>query len=444
MSEWEKMPLDELVQFQKGRKVETGTYGRANYAPYLGAGALTGKTDGYASTFMAVMAAPSDVLMLWDGERSGLVGYNLSGVVSSTVSKLSPTTKIDTAYLYYYLLLNFEWIQNRRTGTGVPHVPKDLGRILKINFPTDLPTQRKIARILQTIDRAMERTEALIGKYQQIKAGLMHDLFTRGLWTREELDRGDHLRTAKEAGLPAVASAKAGQLRPTRQQAPQLYKETAIGWIPKAWSSQILEDLLAPVSNNLRSGPFGSALLKSELVENGIPFLGIDNIHVEEFVRVFSRFVSEKKFRDLFKYSVRPKDVVITIMGTVGRSAIIPNDMEPALSSKHLWTMTFDQDKVFPELVCWQLNFASWVKYWFRKETQGGIMDAIQSKTLRTLKLPVPPINEQEEIKQRYDAISLKLELESLRLTKLQKQKFGLMHDLLTGKVKVQPEGNDA
>jgi type I restriction enzyme S subunit len=41
--------------------------------------------------------------------------------------------------------------------------------------------QRRIAEILSTLDETIEQTEALIAKYQQIKAGLMHDLFTRGV-----------------------------------------------------------------------------------------------------------------------------------------------------------------------------------------------------------------------------------------------------------------------
>lgn len=287
----------------------------------------------------------------------------------------------------------------------------------KIAIPL-LETQHKIASVLQTIDQAIEKTEALIEKYQQIKAGLMHDLFTRGVGAD-------------------------GKLRPPREKAQELYQETPIGWVPKEWSYDFLEKLLAPVANNLRSGPFGSALLKSELVEEGIPFLGIDNIHVERFDESFRRFVSNRKYRELSKYAVRPRDVVITIMGTVGRAAVIPAHIVLALSSKHLWTMTFDQCLVIPELVCWQLNYAPWVKAWFRSETQGGIMDAIQSKTLRTLILPLPSLEEQKLIFERYEAITLKIELERTELNKLVKEKSGLMHDLLTGKVQVgleQPE----
>jgi type I restriction enzyme S subunit len=419
MSKWSSAQLRDLVTFQKGKKVETSPYLLPGYHRYLGASSLSGNDGEYASTYLAVQANTDDVLMLWDGERSGLVGHGLEGVVSSTVSKLTPNGKIASNYLYYFLLNNFEWIQNRRTGTGIPHVSKDLGRILSIDFPTEKNYQRKVALVLETIDQNIGRTKALIEKYQQVKAGLMRDLFVRGI--------GDD-----------------GKLRPSREQGPELYQETDLGWLPLGWRSDTLENVLAIVPNNMRSGPFGSALLKSELVENGIPFLGIDNIHTERFVSNYKRFVSERKFNELKKYAVRRKDVVITIMGTVGRSAVIPENIEKALSSKHLWTMTFDTELVIPELICWQLNFAPWVKSWFRRETQGGIMDAIQSKTLKKLKIPIPPINEQHAIFERYSAITNKIESESDKFSKYNKIKMGLMHDLLTGKKTVSLESAEA
>lgn len=419
MSEWVTKSLGEIVALQKGRKVDTRPHPLEGYGEYLGAGKLSGSFDGYASTFLGVLATESDVLMLWDGERSGLCRTGLSGVASSTVCKLTPTSSIDSLLLYYLLARRFGWIQHRRTGTGVPHVPKDLGRLLFLSYPKLEEEQKKIARILQTIDQAIEKTEALIGKYQQIKTGLMHDLFTRGIGPD-------------------------GQLRPPREQALELYQETSIGWMPKDWGCERLSSLLAPVPNNLRSGPFGSSLLKSELVEDGIPFLGIDNIHVEKFNNDFRRFVSEKKFLELNKYAVRLRDVVITIMGTVGRSAVVPRDIGRALSSKHLWTMTFDSEIVIPELVCWQLNYAPWVQSWFRKETQGGIMDAIQSHTLRTVMLPVIPMEEQQRIFQRYSTINEAITSEQQKLSKLEKEKLGLMHDLLTGTVAVEIEPETA
>lgn len=349
-----------------------------------------------------------------DGENAGTVffrsgQFNCTNVCGTLLPRHNHD--LDLRFLTYHLgriaKRYVSYIGNPKLMNGVM---ASIGIILP---PLDV--QIRIAEILSRIDVTIEKTESLITKYQQIKTGLMHDLFTRGV-------------TAD------------GKLRPPREQAPELYKETPIGWIPKEWGCKTLEQLLAPVGNNLRSGPFGSALLKDELVEEGIPFLGIDNIYTEHFEAKYRRFVSQKKFMELHRYSVRPKDVVITIMGTVGRCCVLPDDIGQALSSKHLWTMTLDQSQVFPELVCWQLNYAPWVLSWFRRESQGAVMDAIQSSTLRTLRIPVPGMPEQEVIIERYLASTSKIESEQSELNKLKKKKAGLMHDLLTGRVLVVSE----
>ena len=320
--------------------------------------------------------------------------------------------KADTAFVFHLLSRELEELKKLNQGTSINGIIRADLEKHPIRIPMSKAAQQKIAAILTSLDAAIEKTEALIEKHQQIKAGLMRDLFTRGV-------------------LPS------GQLRPSREQAPELYRETAAGWFPEDWSAETLESLLAPVANNIRSGPFGSALLKHELVENGIPFLGIDNIHVEEFRRDFKRFVSARKLRELSRYRVRPRDVIITIMGTVGRCCVVPDDLEIALSSKHLWTMTFDVERVIPELIGWQLNHAEWAKAWFRRCVQGGVMDAIQSSTLKTLKLPLPGIDEQRRIFARYEGAQSQVQRSRAQLTKLRQQKLGLMQDLLTGKVPV-------
>jgi type I restriction enzyme S subunit len=331
---------------------------------------------------------------------------------SHHVTRLHLNEQLDPKFLYYLLCTDSYRRSMRKYARGTTVLMLDMAGIkrMPIMYPQSKLMQGNIAGILSTVDTAIEQTEALIEKYQHIKAGLMHDLFTRGV-------------------LPN------GQLRPPREQAPELYQETAIGWIPNEWTLVELESLLAPVPNNIRSGPFGSALLKGELVETGIPFLGIDNIHVECFNDDFRRFVSPKKFTELAKYAVRKKDVIITIMGTVGRCCVVPETVEVALSSKHLWTMTFDLEKVIPRLICWQLNFSAWVKSWFRRATQGGIMDAIQSSTLKRLVLPVPAMDEQLRIDVRYGFLTSRIDSEEQKLRKLRLKKLALMKALFTDKV---------
>lgn len=414
MSEWVEKPLKSLVSFKKGKKVHTSDLELDGYQPYLGASSLVGGEDGFAMPNGGVTCTESDALMLWDGERSGLVGPGKPGVISSTVMRLRPEAEMSGRYLVHCLRDRFEWIQARRTGTGVPHVPKDLGRILNLCFPNEDSEQAAICDVLDAIDTQIETTERIIAKQEQVRAGLMHDLFTRGV--------DEH-----------------GQLRPPRDQAPHLYHQTELGWLPLGWGAPELQSLLAPVPTPMRSGPFGSALLKHELVDSGVPLLGIDNIHVEHFKADFTRFVTRRKFSELARYRVFPDDVVITIMGTVGRCCVIPDGFGEMLSSKHLWTMSLDQSKALPKLVCWQLGHAPWVHSWFRKKSQGGIMDAIQSSTLKQLRLPTPTLPEQRIMSPIYEEATSHIVRMRAEYAKLALQKSGLMQDLLTGNVSVAP-----
>lgn len=408
--EWRSSKLGDLADVRKGkigRVLDVTTQGGL---PYLGASALEGGPSLLADPQRAVLANDNDVLMLWDGERSGLVGRG-SGVVSSTVARLRPRGLVCGEFLFHALNLRFSWIQGRRTGTGVPHVPKDLPNILFVDYPVGLGEQCRIAEILNTINEAIRETEQVIAKLKRMKYGLLCDLLTQGI------DDDGALRDP--------------QLNPTA------FKETGLGWLPKRWDVLPVSALLAPVDPAMRSGPFGSALRSEELVDAGVPLLGIDNVHVERFVRKFSRFVSPSKAVGLSRYRVRPQDVMITIMGTVGRTAIVPEDIGVALSSKHVWTLSFDLDRYSPLLACWQFNYSPWVLRHFRREEQGGIMSAIRSDTLRTTLLPVPPPGEQKQIEVGLRQFNARLECEARTANKLRALRLGLMEDLLSGRVRV-------
>ncbi|MFJ6172148.1 restriction endonuclease subunit S [Curtobacterium sp. NPDC092190] len=400
MSEWSTTRLGDLADFRKGVKVDVLDRNERGAVPYLGAVALdTGEVTQYAKPEGAVTAEADDVLMLWDGERSGLVGGALSGVVASTVSRLRPKTNIDSSFLRHALHSKFGWIQARRTGTGVPHVPKDLSSWLSIAHPNEKDEQAAIARILDCVDEGMRATTVIVKKLKALKQGMICELLMPGGY---------------DGDAPV---------------------ETWSSNLPSGWSISRLEDLLAPVQPAMRSGPFGSALLKHELVASGVPLLGIDNVRTDKFVAEYRRFVTPAKAAELSRYRVFPDDVMITIMGTVGRTCLVPHDVRQALSSKHVWTMTFDQGAYLPYLVMTQLNHAPWALTQLRKDEQGGIMGAIRSDTLKSLLVPVPPIAEQQRITATLRAIDDKVDDEAARLDKLCLLKDGLVGALLSGHV---------
>lgn len=316
-----------------------------------------------------------------------------------------------------YLLRLAEYAKPKAEAVSVGSTVKGIkvADYLSIEVPLAPTThQSKIAEILDTLDTAIRGTEAVVAKLKAMKLGLLHDLLTCGIDAN-------------------------GDLRPPQPEAPHLYKETPLGWLPKEWDVLEIQEMLAPVAPAMRSGPFGSALLKEELVSEGIPFLGIDNVYVERFDREYKRFVKPAKFLQLRRYAVRPDDLMITIMGTVGRCCLVPKDVGEALSSKHTWTISLDQAQYSPYLAMLQVNYSDWVLRHFSKDQQGGTMSAIRSETIRSTQLPVPPPGEQTNIEAILEEYAHRLHEEEAILVKYRLQKIGLMDDLLTGRVPVTP-----
>lgn len=325
---------------------------------------------------------------------------------------------IDTAYFLsdfravpqwlYYSLCSRD-LRALNEATGVPSLSRDV--LYKLAMPTPPPgEQSKIVGVLSTVDRAIEQGEALIAKQLRIKTGVMQDLLTRGIDDRGTL-RSVDTHKFKESSL--------------------------LGSIPVDWSEGTVGGCLAQVAPSMRSGPFGSALRKEDLVPSGVPLLGIDNVFPEEFRGRFTRFVSERHARRLSRYRVRPLDLMITIMGTVGRCCVVPDDIGVAISSKHVWTITVDALKYLPHLMCYQVNYSPWVRRHFARDEQGGIMGAITSGTIRTTPLPVPPIAEQLLIAEHLLAMNSELAALRRHVLKLNLLKTGMMNDLLTGKRRV-------
>ncbi|MBK8025194.1 MAG: restriction endonuclease subunit S [Chloroflexi bacterium] len=74
-----------------------------------------------------------------------------------------------------------ESISSGSQGSTMKHITRGELQRYQVEVPELEAEQRRIAEILSTLDEAIEQAEALIAKHQQIKAGLMHDLFTRGV-----------------------------------------------------------------------------------------------------------------------------------------------------------------------------------------------------------------------------------------------------------------------
>ncbi|WP_429209880.1 restriction endonuclease subunit S [Aeromonas veronii] len=410
---WIEKPLGKLVTFQKGKKTETSDTWQTGYLRYLGASGLQGLEDGYAATSGAVLAGAKDLLMLWDGERSGLVGCAQVGVVASTVAKMAPNDDVLPEYLYYFLDLHFAWIQARRTGTGVPHVPKDLGRILSVRYPSDKDRQKKVVDILQSIDMFIHNTQKQINKLSVTKQGMMADMFSRGI-------------------DPA-----SGKLRPSVHDAPELYNDSPLGPVPKAWSLELLKERLNG-HGFIQTGPFGSQLHAYDYVDSGVPVVMPQDLLDGEISTDKISYISPDKAETLSRHKLASNDVIFSRRGDLTRSAFVDSDngYQGFLCGTGCLLM-----RVKPEVLCagWFSNLygTRLVQAQVDGLAVGTTMANLNSSILGKLLLPFPSVSEQQQIHKRLQAVNSQLKVYISELRKLRAQKAGLMRDLLTGKVPV-------
>ena len=280
-------------------------------------------------------------------------------------------------------------------------------------IPIDRKLRQKIAAILTSIDTAIEKTEALIAKYQQIKAGLMHDLFTRGV-------------------LPN------GQLRPPREQAPELYQETAIGWIPKGWSLTGLSAKGRQGTSWIRTGPFGSALKGEHWRVDGHPVITIGSLGIGEFIASELLFVGPKDATRLSDFQLKTGDVVFSRVADVGRSVVVREAQAGWIMSSNLMRISVNPAQLRPDYLQMQLADDPRVKAQIRASVNSGGRDVANSEVLNRLRFVCPEPSEQDRVISTANQLTERLNVEMSMVAKRQTQKLGLMQDLLTGKVQVK------
>lgn len=186
---------------------------------------------------------------------------------------------------------------------------------------------------------------------------------------------------------------------------------------------------MADISNNMRTGPFGSALHHDEFVESGIFVLGIDNAVENRFSYNRMRYITEEKYEQLKRYTVRPGDVIITIMGTVGRSAVIPDDIPKAINTKHLACLTIDRSKAQPTFVCCAFQMHPEIRRQLVGQTKGAIMDGLNLTIIKKLCFKLPPMEIQNRFVEFFNVTEKTKTTISRSLEKLETLKKALMQE---------------
>ena len=438
MSDWHAVTLNELSTQRKGINYKSEDYSDEYFGhPFITIKCFV-KGGGYEpagikyyggfSTMADILSTGDILFSVTDLTRAGdIVGSPLRvpafgnakpPLASMDCMRIDPIVdRCDKSFLYHRMMLSDVRRQMvaYSAGSTVLHLDTKKVPSISVRVPADLNAQCAIATILDTIDQAIEKTEALIEKYQQIKAGLIHDLFTRGIGAD-------------------------GKLRPPREQAQELYQQTPIGWVPKEWEVAELKDVY---KNPIRDfGSFSSTNLITFL-EEGVPFIKSEMIKEEEIDWTGCSFISTSVHNLLSKSHVEQGQILFSKIGSaLGKAVLYGGERGECNSNAAVAKIDVDARIVKPQLVEIYLNSA-----FARKQFELMIISLLPRINLGDINkvlVPLPEIEEQNLICKRYTTLRAKLRSEKGALSKLQNQKTGIMHDLLTGRVQVNVEQPEA
>ena len=230
-------------------------------------------------------------------------------------------------------------------------------------FVPPLAEQNAIVRFLdytnRRIDHYIRAKKKLIALLNEQKQAIIHRAVTRGLDPNVRL---------KPSGIPWL------------------------GDIPEHWEVMRLKSLVTEAV----AGPYGSSLTKAMYSQRGYRVYGQQQVIPDDF-SVGDYYISADKFVEMTRYRVLPHDVLVSVMGTVGRVAVVPETAEPGIINPRLVRYRPDFNRVRPRYLQLAMQ-ASPSQAQLAEGAKGTTMEGLNMQILGKLLILVPPLHEQDAI----------------------------------------------
>lgn len=282
---------------------------------------------------------------------SASIHYSMDKFSTSTdclVAELNESAELSIKYVYYFLLFNIEILERGFKGAGLKHISKKYIDDIKIPVPS-YAEQLDFVKLFDKIFIIKNSREEAIAKLMQLMESIFFEMFVN----------------------PKIDS--------------------------KKWVTTQVEFCADPEKGSIRTGPFGSDLLHSEFTDAGIAVLGIDNAVKNYFSWAELRYISVEKYNQLKKYTVKAGDVLITIMGTCGRCAVVPDDIGLAINTKHLCCITLDESKCLPTFLHSYFLLHPTSRQYLSQTAKGAVMNGLNMGIIKAMPIVLPPLKLQEK-----------------------------------------------
>lgn len=319
--------------------------------------------------------------------------------------------KVDDEFLKYLLYFSTEELQKNSSSVVLSILTKTKLLDLDIVLPP-LEEQYQIASFLDyktnLIDVTIEKKKRLIELLKEKRQAVVNEAVTRGL---------DPNTPMKYSGVEWL------------------------GKIPEHWEVKKVKHLLNE-ENGIKIGPFGSALKLDTLTDNGIKVYGQGNVIKDDFTHGH-RYIDIDRFEKDFKqYEILDGDILITMMGTTGKSKVFNSSFERGILDSHLLRLRFNEKIFDGRLFSILLEQSNYVYQQLTMNSVGSIMAGLNSSIVKELSIITPRLEIQKEILNYIDenckiidSISSKI---LLQIEKLQTYRQSLISEAVTGKIDVR------
>ncbi|MCA1840408.1 MAG: restriction endonuclease subunit S [Actinomycetota bacterium] len=169
------------------------------------------------------------------------------------------------------------------------------------------------------------------------------------------------------------------------------------------WTHTTVEKIGDSEEQVVLTGPFGTALGRSDFLPEGIPVLTIGCLTDQGIDLAKAKFVSTRKAKALERYSLRQGDLLFSRMATVGVAGLVTDREVGAIANYHLMRLRLNSNEVVSAYFVHYVRGSPIVRNYLREVNHGATRDGINSKQLLSLPVLLPPIEEQGEIVKELD-----------------------------------------
>lgn len=195
-----------------------------------------------------------------------------------------------------------------------------------------------------------------------------------------------------------------------------------------SWAWVCFDEISRNDNNALKAGPFGSALKKSDCVQAGYKIYGQEQV-ISGNENLPTYFIDENKFKELEACRVGAEDILISLVGTIGKVLVLSKNAEVGIINPRLVKISAHPD-VKKDYLKLYLD-SGFAHGFFKRFSHGGTMDILNLGILRELPIPLPSIAEQTAIVRRVEQLFAFADQLEIRVKGAQARIDGLTQSIL-------------